>query len=90
MISQIRTKKGDVALMYKYALIQSMICDDSCKRTCYGIALIQITDNVATIIEEYLDLSQDYDSVKNLIALCNVLDLDRSQLLDIVNDFLSK
>ena len=77
-------------MKHTYALVKSTISDGKHERTCYGIALVETDDSVTTVIEEYIDLSQESDSVTDFVRLCNDLELDKSHLADAVEDFLAK
>ncbi len=77
-------------MKHTYALVKSTISDGKHERTCYGIALVETNDGVAALIEEYIDLAQDSDSVTDLVSLCNDLELDKNHFADVVEDFLAK
>ncbi len=67
----------------------TLVCDKY-RRTSYGIALTEICDDIAVVIEEFCDISQDMRKIVALARLCNELELDRSHFEDILDDFLAK
>lgn len=72
-------------MQYQY-LITSITYDDI---HTYGIAAAVNYDGCFVVIESYIDLSTDKDSIEHLVELCNNLHLDVLHLRDIVDDFLT-
>jgi len=74
----------------QYILIESNYTVNGIKYTSYGIALADITDGYAVIIEAFPDLSPDKERMLRLAGLCTELHLSPMHLADVVDDFLVK
>lgn len=72
-----------------YALVRSELYFGEASAVSYGIAHVDMRDNVPIILESVLDLSEDRASVENLVELCNDLCLDPIHMKDVVYDFIS-
>lgn len=77
-------------MKYKYIPMQTILADNKNYRTSWGVALVEINGDVAVIIDEYSDISQNVEDITNLVRLCNELELDKSHFADVVEDFLAK
>lgn len=73
-----------------YILIESSYTVDGVGYTTYGIALADISDGCAVIIEAIPDLSPDRERVSRLAQLCTELHLSPLHLDDVVDDFLAE
>ena len=80
-------RKGIIKILYEYFMIVTELDDPEISERCvdtYGIGLTDHKD-IKT-----MDVSTDRDFVKGLIELLNRLQLDPSQLNDIINDVLGE
>lgn len=67
-----------------YFLMPSKVKIDGIIYDTYGIGVIK--NNI--VIDYILDLSTDFESVKNLVDLCNVNEVSLIHFKDVINDFL--
>ncbi|MBQ7931702.1 MAG: hypothetical protein IJ334_11880 [Clostridia bacterium] len=74
----------------QYILIESNYTVNGIGYTTYGIALADITDGCAVIIEAIPDLSPDRERTSRLAGLCTELHLSPLHLADVVDDFLAE
>ena len=77
-------------MKYKYIPMQTILADNKNYRTSWGVALVEINGDVAVIIDEYSDISQNVEDITNLVRLCNELELAKSHFAEVVEDFLAK
>lgn len=69
-----------------YSIIVSECCENKSEESIiYGI---EYNDNESHVIVD--DITVDYARLNKLVSLCNELDLDVSQINDVVEDFLSE
>ena len=74
----------------QYILIESNYTVNGIKYTTYGIALTDITDGCAVIIEAIPDLSPDRERTNRLAGLCTELHLSPLHLSDVADNFLAE
>lgn len=74
----------------QYILIKSSYSVNGIESATYGIALTDISDGYAAIIESMPNLSQDKEQVCRLAELCTELHLSPLHLADVVEDFLAE
>ncbi|MBE6572620.1 MAG: hypothetical protein E7656_10270 [Ruminococcaceae bacterium] len=77
-------------MKYKYIPTQTTLADDKFYRTSWGVALVETSGDIAVVIDEYSDISQNIEDITNLVRLCNEMELDKSHFADVVEDFLAK
>ena len=75
-------------MKYKYVIVSSTYYDEDKSRTSFGIAAIIQNDEYLTVVEEYSDLSDRIELVKNLVNVCNESELDPIHLKGVVEDFM--
>ena len=75
-------------MKYKYVIVSSTYYDEDKFRTAFGIAAIIQNDEYLTVVEEYSDLSDRIELVKNLVNVCNESELDPIHLKGVVEDFM--
>ncbi len=77
--------------MIKYGIISETFILDKTIRKSYGIAAYACADSTDTytVVATVNDISGDYDSVANLVKLCNEGGLSPDHLKDIAEDFLA-
>lgn len=73
-----------------YITIETSFTFDGAVETTYGIALAEMTDGQAVILESVPDLSPEEERVQSLAELCTKLNLSPEQLHDVVDDFLAE
>lgn len=74
----------------RYILIKSSYTLGEDEYTTYGIALADIGEDGANLIESVNDLSCDRDKVERLAELCTKLELSPEHLGDVIDDFLAE
>ena len=74
----------------QYILIESNYTVNGIEYTTYGIALADISDGCAVIIEAIPDLAPDRERTSRLAGLCTELHLSPLHLADVVDDFLAE
>ncbi len=72
-----------------YILIESNYAVNGIRYTTYGIALAEIMDGCAMILESIPDLSPDKERIRQLAQLCTELHLSPLHLDDVIEDFLA-
>ena len=75
-------------MKYRYVIVSSTYYDEDKSRTAFGIAVIIQNDEYLTVVEEYSDLSDRIELVKNLVNVCNELELDPIHLKGVIEDFM--
>jgi len=75
-------------MRYKYVIVSSTYYDEDLSRTAFGIATIIKNDEYLAVVEEYSDLSDSIELVKNLVKICNDSELDPVHLKGVVEDFM--
>ncbi len=73
-----------------YILTETSCTVNGVMSTTYGIALAEIQDGQAVIIESVPDLSADRERVHKFADMCTKLNLSPEQLSDVVDDFLAE
>lgn len=68
-----------------YSIITSEYCDSSGEQKVYGI---EFNDDIKHMVVS--DITTDYERLKNLVDLCNELELDVLQINEVIEDFLSE
>lgn len=80
------TKNEGCDNLKHYSITVTELYDDKLKQLAiYGI---EYSNGERTLVIE--DITTDYERLKRLINLCNELELEVSQLNDVVEDFLSE
>jgi len=74
---------------YRYLLICENYIDDDIIFVSYGIAVSVCYDGCTVILETFNNLCEKYDTVKQLVDLCNKEHLDIVHLPDVINDFMA-
>lgn len=75
-------------MKYRYVIVSSTYYDEDKSRTAFGIAAIIQNDEYLIVVEEYSDLSDRIELVKNLVDVCNESELDPIHLRGVVEDFM--
>lgn len=73
----------------KYIMTKSICFDCAEGRIGYGIAALIRERGVETVVEEYRDISPDFEKVKAFVKLCNRERLSLIHLADVTEDFVS-
>ena len=74
----------------RYILITSSYTLGENEHTTYGIALADIVEDGANLIESVNDISDDRERVERLAELCTELELSPEHLGDVIDDFLAE
>lgn len=84
------TEDEDLVNKVWYEVREEVYCLGEKRRLAYGIAAYASADEEgwATVIESVGDICDDRSEVARLVRLCNLQQLDPSQLHDVVEDFL--
>ncbi len=75
-----------------YEIVKEIYCLGQSSRTSYGIVAYANGENdgTAAIIASVHDITTDRNSLKELVSLCNRVQLSTIHLDDVVEDFFSK
>ena len=76
-------------LPHSYILVQNTYYFHEKPFHCYGIAIVEHLEPVATITRTVSNLSCNRLAVMKLVNLCNHLELSPIHLDDVIEDFLS-
>ncbi len=74
-------------MSYNYSLIKHHILDNELGD--YDTFGISVTDEDNVVLDSIYDVSVDYDTVVNIVSLCNELSLEPIHLTDVVEDMIT-
>ena len=83
-------QKGGILMNYKYIAVHTTLMCGNYTRSSFGIAVVRMSGEVAVILDSFLDLSDNLESIEKLACLCNELNLEIRHLPYIIDDFLTK
>ena len=72
----------------KYIIVSSTYYNADKCRTAFGIAAIIEGDEYLTVVEEYSDLTDQRELIKQLVDKCNESELELIHLKGVVEDFM--
>ena len=74
---------------YSYITVKQQIGEGSTARTCYGIAAVITYGSFVQLMENYDDLSDDIDSIRQFVETCNEQHVEIVHFPDVVEDYLA-
>lgn len=74
---------------FSYVTVKQQFGEGALARTSYGIAAVVKYDGCIHLMQCYDDVSDDVDSVRRFVDLCNELHVEIGHFQDVVEDYLS-